>query len=102
MNTLQHKLGIHPQVVDTKLDEGEVVLLHLDSKIYYSLNLTGERIWQGLKDGLTLEEISRRLQEEFDVDAERADRSVSELVNELSQQKLVQVLEGTINQSHPD
>jgi len=101
MNTLDRKLGIHPQVVDTKLDEGEVVLFHLDSKTYYSLNLTGERIWQGLKDELTLKEISRRLQEEFDVDSERADRSVLELVNELSQQKLVQVLEGTINQSHP-
>lgn len=93
MNSLDQKFRLHPQVVDTKLDEGEVVLLHLDSKIYYSLNLTGERIWQGLKDGLTSKEISRRLQEEFDVDAERAERSVLELVDELSQQKLVQVLD---------
>jgi Coenzyme PQQ synthesis protein D (PqqD) len=102
MNTLDQKFGLHPQVVDTRLDEGEVVLLHLDSKTYYSLNMTGERIWQGLKDGLTLKAISRRLQEEFDVNSERADRSVLELVNELSQQKLVQVLEGTINQTHAD
>jgi Coenzyme PQQ synthesis protein D (PqqD) len=93
MKTLDPKLRVHPQVVDTKLDEGEVVLLHLDSKIYYSLNLSGERIWQGLKDGLTPEEISRQLQQEFDVDAERADRSVDELINELTQQKLVQVLD---------
>jgi hypothetical protein len=93
MNALDRRFRLHPQVVDTKLDEGEVVLLHLDSKIYYSLNLTGERIWQGLKDGLTSKDISRRLQEEFDVDPEKADRSVHELVNELSQQKLVQVLD---------
>jgi Coenzyme PQQ synthesis protein D (PqqD) len=91
MKTLNPRLKVHPQVVDTKLDEGEVVLLHLDSKIYYSLNLTGERIWQGVKGGLTPKEISRQLQEEFDVDAEKADRSVHELINELSQQKLVQV-----------
>jgi hypothetical protein len=93
METLDPKLRVDPQVVDTKLDEGEVVLLHLDNKIYYSLNPTGERIWEGLKDGLTPREISRQLQEEFDVDAERADRSVDELINELSQQKLVQVLD---------
>jgi len=56
--------------------------------MYYSLNPTGERIWQGLKDGLSLGEISRTLQEEFDVDPEVADKSVLELVNELCEQKL--------------
>jgi hypothetical protein len=91
MLTLDQKVRIHPQVVDTKLDEGEVVLLHLEGKIYYSLNLTGERIWHGLKEGLSLNEISRRLQEEFEVDVDRADRSVLNLVNELSEQKLVEI-----------
>ena len=57
--------------------------------MYYSLNPTGERIWQGLKEGLTLNEISRRLQEEFDVDTVAADKSVLDLVNELCEQKLV-------------
>ena len=89
MVALEQRVYPHPQVVDTELDEGEVVLLHLDSKMYYSLNLTGRRIWQGLKQGLTLEGISRRLQEEFDVDAERADNSVLDLVNDLSKQNLV-------------
>jgi hypothetical protein len=89
MMTLEQKVQPHSEVVDTKLDEGEVVLLHLESKLYYSLNVTGERVWQGLKEGLTLTEISQRLQKEFDVNAERADSSVAELINELSQQKLV-------------
>ena len=86
----EKKLRPHPQVVDTKLDEGEVVLLHLESKIYYSLNLTGDRIWHGLKQGLSLREISQRLQEEFDVDEDRANKSVLDLVDELSKQNLVQ------------
>jgi hypothetical protein len=85
---LDEKLRPHSEVVDTKLDDGELVLLHLDSKIYYSLNPTGERIWQGLKAGLTLREISRCLQDEFDVDEENADRSVLDLVNELRDQQL--------------
>jgi hypothetical protein len=93
MLTLEQRVHPHPEVVDTTLDAGEVVLLHLESKTYYSLNLTGERIWQGLKQGLTLREISRRLQGEFEVDAERADRSVLDLVNELAQQKVVRVLD---------
>src|SRR5215831_20164416 len=87
MRTLDETVRPHSQVVDTKLDDGEVVLLHLESKIYYSLNPTGERIWRGLKDGLSLRDISRRLQEEFDVDVDTADRSVLDLVNELCDQK---------------
>jgi hypothetical protein len=88
MNNLDQKIQLHREVVDTELDDGEMVLLHLESKTYYSLNLTGERIWQGLKDGLNPREISRRLQEEFDVDEDTADRSVLDLVKELCDQKL--------------
>jgi hypothetical protein len=95
MVALEQRVCPHPQVVDTELDEGEVVLLHLESKIYYSLNLTGQRIWRGLKDRLTLKDISSRLQEEFNVNAERADRSVLDLVNELCQQKLAQLETGS-------
>ncbi len=91
MTTLDDKVRPNAQVVDTKLDDGEVVLLHLDSKSYFSLNVTGERIWQGLKQGLSLREISQRLQAEFDVDEAAADSSVVELVDELTQQKLVQL-----------
>jgi len=93
MTTLDGKVQPHAQVVDTKLDDGEVVLLHLESKTYFSLNLTGERIWQGLKQGLSLREISQRLQAEFDVDEEKADSSVIELIEDLSQQKLVRILD---------
>ena len=81
----------HPQVVDTELGEGKTALLHLDDKIYFSLNATGTKIWRELKEGKSLEEISRSLQAEYDVDAAQAEQSVLELVNELLQQKLVQV-----------
>ena len=85
---LNEKVSPHIEVVDTKLDDGELVLLHLESKTYYSLNPTGERIWRGLKEGLSLNEISQRLQEEFDVKEEDADRSVRDLVKELCDQQL--------------
>ena len=96
MTTLDDRIRPRYQVVDTKLDEGEIVLLHLDSKTYYTLNLTGERIWQGLKEGLSLKEISRRLQGEFDVNEENADTAVLDLVNELSAQNLVQAESGSL------
>jgi hypothetical protein len=81
----------HPEVVDTQLEAGETALLHLESTTYYSLNPTGTHIWQGLKHGLSLQEISNRLQAVFEVDADRANRSVLAFVNELVQHQLVQI-----------
>ena len=93
---LDDKISPSSEVVDTTLNEGEVVLLHLESKMYYSLNPTGERIWRGLKEGVSLTEISQRLQDEFDVDKEQADRSVLDLVSELCEQKLALRYKGTV------
>jgi len=69
------------------------VLLHLHTKLYYSLNATGTCIWQGVKQGLTLQLISQRLQKQFAVEAGPADHSVLALVDELRQQQLVQVMD---------
>jgi hypothetical protein len=80
-------------VVDTELEGGETVLLQLESKTYYSLNISGTQIWQGLKQSLPLHEISRRLQARFAVEPERADGSVLTLVKELLEHRLVQRLE---------
>ena len=89
MFTLDQYVQPHPEVVDTELEVGEMVLLHLEHTTYYSLNPTGTRIWQGLKQGLSLREVSQRLQEMFAVEADHADRSVLTFVHELAQHQLV-------------
>ena len=78
----------HPDVVDTRLDGRETVLLHLGTKRYFSLNATGSVVWQGLKEGLALDGIARELCRRYDVSAERADRSVTELVDALLEERL--------------
>ena len=94
MVTLDHQIRTHPDVVDTQLEGEETVLLHLQSKLYFSLNSTGTRVWQGLKENLTLRQISMRLQNEFEVDAVRAERSVLDLVAELCQEHLAEPVHG--------
>jgi hypothetical protein len=76
-------IRLDPEVVDTEIDDGELALLHLGTKTYFTLNRTGGRIWHHLKKGLGTQEVSRRLQEEFEVDAANAERSVDSLVEEL-------------------
>jgi hypothetical protein len=91
MTALDRRVQIHSEVVSTDLGDGETALLHLESKIYFSLNATGTRVWHGLQQGLTPKEISQRLQAEFEVEPAQADRSVLELLSELADQKLVQI-----------
>jgi hypothetical protein len=86
---MNQRVRANSDVVDTELDQQETVLLHLQSKLYYSLNPTGTRIWQGLKRGLTLGEITHDLQEEFDISSEQAGHSVLALVDELCDQQLL-------------
>jgi hypothetical protein len=89
MVTLDQSIHPHPEVVDTELEAGETVLLHLEHTTYYSLNPTGTCIWQGLKQGMPLRDVSQRLQERFAVDPDHADRSVLAFVHELVQHQLV-------------
>jgi coenzyme PQQ synthesis protein D (PqqD) len=93
MITCEQHIRPHSEVVDTTLDSGDVVLLHLDHKTYYSLNATGAYIWQGVKDGLTMRAISQQLQARYAVEPDHADRSVLALVEDLLQHQLVQCLE---------
>lgn len=95
MFTLSQKIKPHPEVVDTELDDSETVLLHLESKTYFSLNSTGSYIWKQLKNEPRLEQISERLQQEFKLDPQRAAASLLKLIEELARQQLVQVVDET-------
>ncbi len=90
MFMLTHRVRPHPEVVDTELEGEGAVLLHLENQIYFSLNETGTLIWKAMKQGLTLQEICHRLQEEFHVGKDQAEQSVLALTRDLAQQKLVQ------------
>ena len=81
-----------PEVVITELEGKEAVLLHLGTKMYFTLNETGLRIWQMLNSGLTPGEISERLLREFDVSPEKAKESILNLIHELMTERLVKVL----------
>lgn len=87
--TPDSRFQAHADVVATTLPNKEVVLLHLVSQKYFSLNETGARIWAGIEGGLTLEQIRAKLMEEFDVTAQAALESVTALVEELVAAKLV-------------
>jgi hypothetical protein len=87
--TIDGKVTVNPDVVDAELDQYETALLHLGNRIYFTLNATGTRIWQELKRGHSLAEISVSLQREFGIDTERANSSVLRFAGELANHDLV-------------
>ncbi len=93
MPELHDKVKPDPDVVITELEDKEAVLLHLGTKMYFTLNETGLRIWQLMSCDLTLGEISTRLTEEFDVTPEKARECVQNLISELIAEKLVRVVD---------
>ena len=80
----------------TPLADGTGVLLHLDTKFYYTLNATGSHIWRSLLAGLSVAEASRQLEATFEVTAQEAQQVTLALVQELADQSLVQPVAGRL------
>jgi hypothetical protein len=77
---------VHPSVVCTVLEDGGV-LLHLDTKFYYSLNRTGLAIWMAMEDGV--DDPASIVASRFP-DAPGCRESVRGFVAELEREKLVE------------
>ena len=80
----------NPSVVTTELDDG-AVLLNLDTKYYYNLNVTGFRIWQALENARSPSLIAADIANEYDTDIERANLSLARLIEELEKEGLITV-----------
>ena len=62
---------------------GEVVLLEPEEGIYYSLNEVGARIWEIIRDPVSVDNVCGLISREYDVDPDRCRADVLELLTEL-------------------
>jgi hypothetical protein len=82
----------HPQVLFTEIDDGSGVLLHLDTKFYFTLNSTGVVVWKALAAAKVEDDvasIAKRLAEEFRVSPDIAERDVQAVLDQLRYDGLV-------------
>ena len=75
----------NPQVLFTELDDGTGVLLHLDTKFYYTLNPTAVLVWKALQSGSkeSIAAIAERIVKEFRVERDVAERDVETLLQDM-------------------
>ena len=91
---------MNPQTVLRKNDDlldgdisGETVLMSITTGSYYSLNATGAAIWQHLEQPLSLVELCNRLSQEFEVEPQHCQQSVSQFAQRMIDQQILLIVE---------
>ena len=85
---LNSKVYVPESVLFRKL-EGEAVLLNLDSEMYYGLDEVGTRMWVALESSDSIDAACTQLLTKYDVDSDRLQADLIELVRDLLEHKLI-------------
>jgi len=80
--TASTRLQSHPEVESRVLD-GEVVLLNVRTGAYFGLNSVASHIWQLFSEGFTLDGVIAGVCSRFEVERERAELDVRTLTAKL-------------------
>jgi Coenzyme PQQ synthesis protein D (PqqD) len=77
-----------PDVVSNRLGEGGVVV-NLRTNRIFELNATGMRAWELIGERHALQEIARRLQDEFAGEPDRVRAELQQLLEDLAREGLI-------------
>ena len=93
---LKHTISEHAVVVAIR-DQvsadlaGEAAILNLKSGVYYGLNAVGARIWSLIQEPKSVEDIRDAILNEYDVDPERCESDLLQLLQQLAAEGLIEV-----------
>jgi hypothetical protein len=88
--SIQSIVVASPHQVSCPLGE-ESAILNLSNTIYYGLNPVGTRVWNLLQKPRSIGELRDALVDEYDVEAERCERDLLELLEKMSAEGLIEV-----------
>lgn len=66
------------------------MLVHLSSNRIYELNATGARVWELLDNARSLEAVVGELAREFEMDPDRLQGEVAQIVSEFAREGLLE------------
>lgn len=73
---------------------GESAILNLSNGVYYGLDALGARIWELIREPKTVNEVRDVILSEYEVEPDRCERDLVELLGQLNDQGLIQVRNG--------
>lgn len=71
---------------------GQVAILNLKTGVYYGLDPVGARVWDLLPTPKTLAQIRDAILDEYDVEPDRCERDLRDLLEELTAEHLIEPL----------
>lgn len=71
--------------------EGEAAILNLKNGVYYGLNPIGARIWNLIQEPRQVGQLRDQLLAEYEVDPERLETDVRQLLADLAEHGLIEV-----------
>lgn len=83
-----------PEQVSCALGD-ESVILNMKNSSYYGLNAVGASVWRLLQQRRSIAELRDAIVDEYDVELERCEQDVLELLDKLRSEGLVQVIDET-------
>jgi hypothetical protein len=90
MITEDNYIKRNKEVFASEIDE-EVVMMNVDTGRYYGMDTVGSRIWELVAEEIQVKDVIETLMEEYDVSEEQCKSDVLEFLNELYENKLIQV-----------
>jgi len=78
------------EIVASDID-GETVMMSIQNGEYYGLDDIGSRIWELIEKPVKVSDLIDTLLEKFDVDRETCERDVLKFLNELNEDKILEV-----------
>jgi coenzyme PQQ synthesis protein D (PqqD) len=77
------------QIISTLFEDGDGVLVDLDTKRYYQLNEPAMMVWAGLEKGHAINEIVNEITSAFEVSPEHAVASVERILGDFKANNLL-------------
>lgn len=92
------KKKISPKTIISQIEEivasdidGETVMMSVENGAYYGLDDIGSRIWKLIEKPINVSDLIDTLLEKFDVDRETCEKDVLTFLNELNEDKILEV-----------
>lgn len=81
-----------PEQVSCALGD-ESVILNLKNSVYYGMNPVGASLWRLVQQQRSVAELRDAVMEEYEVEAERCERDVLAVLENMRSEGLIQVIE---------
>jgi len=89
--TSMSQIRVRPEQLASDLD-GETILLHMTSGLYYGLNPIGAKIWALIQTPRTLQDLRESLLAEYEVTPEICTADLTKLLTALHDAQLIDIV----------